>query len=305
MNISNNTHLGTNEPNALVQFGSHSDLSPIKEYIYVCGQVSYEFTAPGLRHEFERCLNTQNGDNPALLIPLSQTSQSSPNNADESESEKLHKLLIQPQFRYLAQGICWNLMDSYKNTSYRLSPTTSTHLQSLITSLKPKKNGAIRNVMVVGTCSDVINTIPNLSINHLFSISPLSLIKKIASKDSGMNQQSLKNIVGEMLSLVENTGDTNKDRAINHLLFHNPEVYSGSYSIINGHNSVGSNSTPLAKLNSIQVLSQSSGERQLERIIFEYQKLQGGGNEYWFSAVDVTDKYPFVVEPFKRYLPRY
>jgi hypothetical protein len=111
-----------------------------------------------------------------------------------------------------------------------------------------------------------------------------------------INVDKLKTIVAEMLSLGENDGDTDKERALNYMLHHNFAVYSRSCEIM-FEGSANNSDLPSARLSNIQVLTQMSDQRVIAKVVFDYQNNNGGAGQSWYSAVDVTDQYPFLLVP--------
>lgn len=279
------------------------------DYVFANGYIRAQFTSPGLKKEFERCLLPLGGKGKMLqYMPENHQVLMRKMNLTENIEDKLYEVLSQPQNRYIAREMQWTLVNPYDSDVYNLIPFEA-HLKKLIAAIKPRSNKLPRPVMVLGSASMNIsgsetNDLPDLAISKVEAVNPSAIIKAITQTLPDANVDNLKQLVADILSLGANDGDQVQDRALNYLLYNNFAIYSRSYEIIY-ENSAANNGGPAARLTGIQVLPQMSGNRIIVKVVFDYQNISGGCSQSWYSVVDVTDEYPFLLVPFSRYLPRY
>ena len=292
-------------------------IGPTDDYIYVSGYVKGKFGNAGLQKEFERCL-LSGGEK-------SEIDQYLPKNHDQALKDLkgklkdklpqyLYSVLSKPENAYLAREMTWSLVNSYGNAIYTLQPSQF-QLQQLIEAIKPREQNDASSVsetdrykmsppvMVVGKAEkSPMDELPNLLISKIETINPSLIIDSVSKKIRDLSIDKLKRIMVDILSMAENDGDTDKDRALNYSLQNNHAIYRQSYKIIY---SSSNGSSAAANLTSVQVLPEISGNRLVAKVIFYYQNYNGRGNESWYSVVDINGEYPFILVPFKPYIPRY
>jgi hypothetical protein len=275
------------------------------DFVYVNGFVKAEFDNLGLEREFERNIASCDSEGQhTLYMPENTDSVLKDKQWYEDRERCLFTYLSQPKNRYIARLMKWSIINSYNDEIYRLKPDPQ-HLNALIAALELNNKDAPRAINVIGTHQMLAQeALPCIHINKVESISPSSLVQKIQTQHAGFNSGKLKNVIGDILSLAENNGDSDHDRALNYALYHNLELYMGSYEIIYNH-AGGNNERQVAQLNNVTVLSEVYGERKIAKVVFDFQNVQSSVGQHWYCAVDVTDDYPFLLTKFKRFLPRY
>ncbi|MCL1124966.1 cyanobactin maturation protease PatG family protein [Shewanella surugensis] len=272
-------------------------------YLYLNGYVKADFPSKGLRKEFERCLlSLDEKGNKQQFLPV--TSAQAPETSNDHIEKQLYELVSKPSYRYIARQMTWKFTNRYGHEIYCLTPTES-QLSALILAIKPRKNKLSRPMVLVGySQASLASRLPNVDVKRLTKVSPCSIIKSIKGTMPNIDVDKLKLIVSEILSLSTNRGDNDQDRALNYILYQNLAIYSRTYGILYDEEG-GCQSAPNARLANIQVLPMMSGDRHVVKVVFEYQNTHGGGSQSWYSAVDVTDEYPFLLGSFERFLPRY
>lgn len=273
-------------------------------YLYINGYVKVDFPSKGLKKEFERCLLSL-GDKgeKRQFLPVTTNKVQAP--LTDNIEQQLYELVSKPSYRYIARSMTWRFTNSYGHEIYNLTPTES-QLNALISAIKPRKNTLARPMVLVGySQASLASRLPNVDVRRLTKVSPSSIIKSIKATMPNIDVDKLKLIVAEILSLSTNSGDNDQDRALNYILYQNLAIYSRTYGILYDEAGGSSQSAPNARLMNIQVLPLISGDRHVVKVVFEYHNANGGGSQHWYSAVDVTDEYPFLLESFERFLPRY
>lgn len=305
------------------------DLS--EEFIYVIGQVKADFPSIGVRREFERCWLSMN-DN-TLFLPANFQPNAQPVWKQEDELDIIYQVLSLRHNRYLAREIKWTLINTYRlnglnspafeNDIFRLVPSEY-NMSLLISSIAPQRKNQQQckrqhqqhpqsqqqrqSVLLVG----LSRVSPSAGLNELtiHKISPIQVdtlldsVKQAARYSSSIDTERLKQIIAEVLALTDNQGDTDSDRAINYVLYHNPLIYLRTYDIY--YTGCDRSSTePRAGLTGLRTFQQRSGERHFIKVVFDYQNFHNGVSENWYATVDVTDEFPFLVSGFKRFVSSY
>jgi hypothetical protein len=292
-------------------------IGPIDDCVYVSGYVKGEFGNPGLQKEFERCLLSGGEKNEIDQYSPKDHDQASKNLKKKLKGklpQYLYLVLSKPENAYLAREMTWSLVNSYGNAIYTLQ-SSQFQLQQLIEAIKPREQDETSSVseserykmsppvMVVGKVEkNPMDDLPNLLISKIDTINPSLIMDNVSKELRDINIDKLKRIMVDILSMAENDGDTDKDRALNYSLQNNHAIYRRSYKII--YDSSNGNS-PAANLTSVQVLPEISGDRLVAKVVFDYHNNNGSGNESWYSVVDINGEYPFILVPFKPYIPRY
>lgn len=285
------------------------------DFIYVAGFIQAEFDNLGLEKEFERSLASSNdhGD-AALFMPEDVKQTLTDKHWYEDRAYCLYKHLSNPKNRYIARQMKWSLINGYRDEMYRLEPNNQ-DLNALINALKPNdNNGSNRSdknantltpINVIGAYrQNAQEALPSIQVLKIDMITGAEIVLKIHAQHGGFNDKKIKKVVADMLSLSENNGDTDQDRALNYALRYNLDIYMGAYELIYNHASSHSD-REVAQLNNVTVLTEICGERKIAKVIFDFQNVQNSIGQHWYCAIDVTDDYPFLLTKFKRYLPRY
>lgn len=298
---------------------SYASLSPSNntalDFIYVGGFIKAEFDNLGLQKEFERNLASSNdhGDS-ALFMPEHLEGALESKSWYQDRAYCLYKHLSNPKNRYIARQMKWSLINGYRDKMYLLE-ANSQHLNALIEALKPSddghqnkrdtKNETLTPISIVGSYQqNGAETLPSVHILKIDMISPSDIVQKIHSLHAGFNDKKIKKVITDMLSLAQNNGDSDQDRALNYTLQYNLEVYMGAYELIYNH-ATSHSDRETAQLNNVTVLTEICGERKVAKVIFDFQNVENSIGQHWYCAIDVTDDYPFLLTKFKRYLPRY
>ncbi|MCJ8292038.1 MAG: hypothetical protein HRT58_19330 [Crocinitomicaceae bacterium] len=278
-------------------------ISPMHELIYVNGYIRTEFTSIGLEKEFERCVLFQQGEGRQYFSDGDATLLKATKHRGKL-NEELYSILSKPQNAYIAREITWVLVSEYGNDLYTLKPSES-QLLILIEALKSNDDKNKLSVMVVGRAVyGNGNDLAELSISKVVEVSSSSIVEALRAKNPSMNKDKLESVVQEIFSLCVNNGDTEKDRALNYILHNNLEIYERSYEI-KYDTRISKGSQPGGDLSAVQVIPEMSGKRILAKINFDYDSNNGSPGQSWFSVVDVSDEFPFLLAGFKRYLQRY
>ena len=258
-------------------------------YIYVVGFITAQFPSLSLEKEFEQ----STGFDESQLGQVNDEVSLQRLNCNKQLPGLLLTGLSDPNNRHVAREMHWILDNVEGNETYTLVPSSNEKLTQLIAALN--LTAKQEKVILVGSRleSGVIE------VSHLIPAN-LKALTKVASLLKSANNE-FSELVDEILSMNANDGNTDNDRALNYVLYHNAEVYLKSYDFCYKSTPGGPNPSGYQLVN-VRVMTSLSGERWVAKVIFDYQGINTGAKQSWYSAVDVTGEYPFLLVKWQRFL---
>lgn len=201
---------------------------------------------------------------------------------------------------YIAREMCWVLQLGGGVDSFIIKPTTQDALLSCITALGGNSGNDILRSVVVGwsgglapasACNNL--SLPLAYVTDLYELSTNAMVEQIqASTGAPADQAAL--LYVNMLSLANNTGNSDEYRAINFVTTRFAGPYQKAWDFTN------SNQDSPYKMQSVSVApSRVSGGRKVLDVIYTYVQTSGyAPSEQWYCSVDVTGEYPFLVRNY-------
>jgi hypothetical protein len=253
-------------------------------YVYAIGRIEPRF--PTLSAEKEFVQATGRGETAGL-----------------SDRQALHAVLSQRQNRYLVRLLCWVFTIEGLDT-YILQPRDPADLDLLIEALRPTPRLTDVDV-VVGIrgpiappelCNGLM--VPIVAFNQIYSFDVDSLIKSIPrpEKSTAKGFEAMaEELFHRIMQMADNAGATDEHRALNYLALRYPAVYATAADAF-GRN---------ASLTAIEVRpSPLSGVRKIAEVVFCFTNRQTDVTEKFFTRVDVTEEFPFLVTKMSPYYDR-
>jgi hypothetical protein len=211
-------------------------------------------------------------------------------------------VLNQPGNRYLARQLCW-VMTVQGMETYIVVPRDSVDTDLLVGSLRPNPNPGDLDV-VIGTKGpiappDLCNglQVPVVAFDQLYSFGRDELIQGIiqrvktaakvldTARDSEF-QAAAEEVFDRILQLADNAGSSDTHRALNYLGVRAPTIYQLA---IDQH-------AQNSRLSAVTIRPSSlSGTRKLLNVIFAFTNRNTDVVEKFYTCVDVTDQFPFLV----------
>jgi hypothetical protein len=135
---------------------------------------------------------------------------------------------------------------------------------------------------------------------HYYSFNRDELIKSIPSRKSHNDEQFKKSAVdffNHIIQLADNSGSTDEHehRALNYLAVRYDEICNRTQLMQNENYSFSAVEVRLSRL---------SGARKIVDAIFSYENRKTALVEKWFTRVDVTEEFQFLVSPLQQYYDR-
>jgi hypothetical protein len=252
-------------------------------YVYALGRVEARFPRVSLEKEFAQVAGrtTTNG---------------------QTDREMFQTVLSQRENRYLARQLCW-VMTIQGLDTYLLQPRDPADFDLLLGALRPESNpleiDAVIGVRGPIAAPDACNglMIPIVSFDQLYSFSRDALITAIPRPDKASKgfEATAQEVFDRVMQLADNAGATDEHRALNYLVMRYPAIYA---TVADAH---GRN----ASLMGVDVqLSRLSGARRIVDVILSFTNRNNEFTEKFFTRVDVTEEFPFLVTRMSPYYDR-
>ena len=220
----------------------------------------------------------------------------------------------------LASSLCW-LLEIDDEPLYYLKPRSWVEMQALIETQKDKDKSQLYS-LVIGTrgplsppqlCHGLelpMVWITKLYYGHLkelisYLVSQMEKILK--SQDLLSDNDALMTVVSDLindLSFPPNRGESDRDRALNYLVFANVDMYIKYYDMVGIKSTHGQPSASSSLMDSfylLRVKTESSSDKRVVDVIFVYQKRITDEQQAFYCSVDVTGQFPFVKTPLRPY----
>lgn len=261
-------------------------------WVYALGHVEVRFPSPGIEKELIQA--TARGDT-----------------VGKTDQQTLHAVLSQPDNRYLLRHLCWVFTVEGLET-YLLKPRDPSDVNLLVDALRPRKRHADVD-LVIGVRGPIAPPsmcnglqVPVVGVDQLYSFDVDTLVKAIPLP-KGMVAEGFEATAEEVfthiMQLADNAGATDEHRALNYLAVRCPAIYEVTAKA-HGQN---------ASLASVEVRpSRLSGVRKVVDVVFKYTPRdhkhgvtdRDEVSQKWFTRVDVSEEFPFLVTTMAQYYDR-
>ena len=220
----------------------------------------------------------------------------------DTDREAMAKLLRDPSNKYLVRQLCWVLSVLGVET-YILVPRDGDY-QPLIDAYRAEPNPGdlelaigIRGPIAPPTMCNGLQ-VPIVLFDQIYAFDRDSLFKSIA-KPKEAEPKKFMTAIGEMFERImlqsDNAGATDCDRALNYLAVRYDRIYSlaAEQFAIN------------ASFTSINCMASAlSGTRKIVDVIFSFTDRATDVVSKYFTRVDVTECFPFLVTKMSPYYDR-
>ncbi len=251
-------------------------------FVYVLGQVEARFPNRSIEKEF---------------VQIIERSKS----ANLDHQQAFHSVLSQPENRYLARKLSW-VLTKEGVPIYILLPTGPEDLDILLEAIRPSACPLDRQV-VVGRKGPVAPPemcgleVPMVLVDHLYSLEYNNFMKSIHPElvaDEKFKAAALE-LFRRMMQIADNTGSTDKHRALNYLSVRYPAIYAKA---------AGEQERNFSLTSVEAVSSRLSDSRKIISVVFTFANKEIGIVEKYFVRVDVSEEYPFLVTKMSPYYDR-
>jgi hypothetical protein len=219
----------------------------------------------------------------------------------DTDREVMAKLVRDPANKYLVRQLCW-VLSIHGMDTYILVPRDGDY-QPLIDSFRAEPNPGdlelaigIRGPIAPPTmCNGLL--VPVVIFDQIYAFDRETLLKAIQKPKDGdqkFNKASAE-VFDRITSQMDNAGATDCDRALNYLTVRYDRIYSLAAEQFANN----------ASLSSIDcLLSPLSGARKVVDVVFSFTDRETDVVSKFFTRVDVTECFPFLVSKLGPYYDR-
>jgi len=253
-------------------------------FVYALGQVQVRFPSLGVEKEFAQVVGRAEPP-------------------DLTDEEVLHRVLSDPDNRYLVRQLCFVLSIRGVET-YVLRPRDSAGYDLLVDAIRPVSSPSDLDV-VIGTRGPVAPpelcnglTVPVVFFEQIYSFASGELIAAVERPDeipAKKFEVASEKLLDRLLQLGDNCGATDGHRAINYVTVRNAKVYQETVrEYARGF-----------RLSAVDVIpSRLGGSRKILDIVFSYSSRKTEVTEKSFLRVDATEMFPFTRTNWSPYYDR-
>jgi PatG C-terminal len=220
-----------------------------------------------------------------------------------TDRQTLQKVLKERQSHYLVRQLCW-VMTIEELETYILVPRDPADFELMVEALRPEPSPMDLDV-VIGTkgpiappemCNGLM--VPIVVFDQLYSFDRDALIKAIPRPEKTAAKEfaaAAGELFDRIMQMADNAGSTDEHRALNYLAVRYPAIYATA------GDAFGRNSS----LTAVDVRpSPLSGTRNVVDVIFSFTNRNTDVVEKFFTRVDVTEEFPFLVTKMSPYYDR-
>jgi PatG C-terminal len=251
-------------------------------HVYALGRVEARFPSRSIEKEYVSLIDRSN---PAGL----------------EDQQTFYSLLSQPENRYLARKLSW-VLTMERVPIYLLLPTGPEDLDSLLEAVRPPACPLDRTIIIGRRGPVATPEICGLEVPIVFvdQITPLRYSDFMKSVNpEPVTDEKTRAAMGEMfarmMQMADNTGSTDEHRALNYLAARHPAIYAKAAEELERGFSLSSVEA---------VSSRLSDSRKIISVVFSYTTKKTGAVEKYFSRVDVSEEFPFLVTRMAPYYDR-
>ncbi|MGC0377979.1 hypothetical protein [Streptomyces sp. SAI-229] len=254
-------------------------------YVYVLGRVHAVFPDLSVQHEFFQVAGAGGA-------------------TDATDADALHRVLSDPENRYIARQMCYVLSVQGVDT-YILEPADPTDLDDIVEALRPVDDrrdlavvvGRLGPVASPGVCQGL--SVPVVRVEKIWAFDSKELIRAIDRPDDTPRkefQRAAGALLDRLLQLGDNAGTESVDRALNYLTVRDQEIYRKTHE----------KSTDGYALSAVEAGPSrlSSGSHTVITVVFSYTHRQTNVTEQWFVRVGLAGLFPFRVTSLQPYYAR-
>ncbi len=253
-------------------------------YVFAIGRVEMRFPSLSVEKEFAQA--TGRADTKGL-----------------TDRKAIHAVLSERVNRYILRQVCWVFTIEGLET-YLLIPRDPADYEQLLEAVRPQPSPLDIDV-VVGMrgpiappemCNGLM--VPIVAFDQIYSFDRDALIKALPAPKGGKGKEyetAAGELIDRFMLMADNAGATDEHRALNYLAVRYPAVYS----------TVADAFDRDLSLTAVEVQSSAlSGTRKIVDVIFSFTNRKTDVIEKFFTRVDVTEEFPFLVTKMSPYFDR-
>ena len=205
--------------------------------------------------------------------------------------------------RYIVRQLCWMFTIEGIET-YILVPRDPADYEQLLEAVRPEPSPLDINVVIgirgpiapAEMCNGLM--VPIVAFDQIYSFDRDALIKALPTPKGAKAKEygtAAAELLDRIMLLADNAGSTDEHRALNYLVVRYPAVYQTVADAFGRDSS----------LSAVEVQSSPlSGTRNVVDVIFSLTNRNTDVVEKFFTRVDVTEEFPFLVTKMSPYFDR-
>jgi len=210
---------------------------------------------------------------------------------DLDRRQTFYNVLSLPKNRYLARKLSW-VLTIQGVPIYILLPTGPEDLDGLLEAIRPQW-GPLDRQVVVGRRGPIAQPdmcgleVPMVLIDQIYQFKHGEFMRSIQREAAAGERfrDAADDMSRRMMQIADNTGSTDKHRALNYLSVRCPEIYTKAAEEMQRDFS----------LTSVEARdSRIRGSRKIVSVVFSFTNKNGTAERY-FVRVDTTEQFPFLV----------
>jgi len=214
-----------------------------------------------------------------------------------------HAVLSERANRYIARQMCWVFSIEGLET-YILLPRDPADYDQLLEAVRPHPSPLDIDV-VVGIkgpiappemCNGLM--VPIVVFDQIYSFDRDTLIKAIPAPEKGKGKNysaAAEELFDRIMLMADNAGSTDEHRALNYLAVRYPAIYHTTADAFARDSSLSAVDVQASAL---------SGTRKVVDVIFSFTNRTTDVVEKYFTRVDVTEEFPFLITKMSPYFDR-
>lgn len=222
----------------------------------------------------------------------------------KTDQQAFYEVLCERKNRYLARQLCW-VFNIQGLETYLLTPRDPADIELLVEAIRPVPSPSDIDV-VIGTRGPIATPemcnglmVPIVLFDQLYSFDRDTLVKAIPRPEKTPAEQfgpAAEELFQRIMQVTDNAGATAEHRALNYLAMRYPAIYAraaeefGRSASLTG---VDVRPSPLG-----------GGTRNVVDVIFQFTNRNTDFSEKFAVRVDVTEKFPFLVNKLSPYYDR-
>jgi hypothetical protein len=220
-----------------------------------------------------------------------------------TDRQAIHSALSKRENRYLARKMCW-VFTVEGIPTYLLRPRDPADFELLVEALRPNPRRTDVD-LVIGLRGDLAQPdacngllVPIVAFDQLYSFDLDGLIAAIPRPEGAAKEKLgpvAEEVLERILQMADNAGATDAHRALNYLAVRYPRIYSLAVELHEQSRSLSGVETRPSAV---------SSTRAVLDVIFSYTNRTTDVTERYFTRVDVTEEFPFLVTKLGLYLDR-
>jgi PatG C-terminal len=267
---------------AAADYSANGSTAP--SYVFAIGKVEMRFPTLAVEKEFAQATGRAN-------------------TKGLTDRAAAHAVLAERSNRYLARQICWVFTIEGLET-YILIPRDPADYDQLLEAVRPQPSPLDLDVVVgmKGSIAppDMCNglMVPIVAFDQIYSFDRDSLIKAIPRPAKASAKEfapAAEELFDRIMLAADNAGSMDDHRALNYLAVRYPAIYSTAAEMFGRNSSLSGLDVQTSPL---------SSTRKVVDVIMTFTNRATDVDDKFFTRVDVTEEFPFLVTKMSPYFDR-